>query len=165
MLIVLSHLIVGIQFPTFDWCTTSQFVFFNLSFQKSKKHIKKSHNSLADQHVNINSIKSLNEVTTAKEELAWLIDVNEKYIFITVDNITATGNLEKEIDLEEFIEENNDMSGFIKYNPERFPGLFVRGEFGKTILFKSGKMVFIGSKNIKQIEKNYKFMTERCANI
>ena len=103
---------------------------------------KNCSSSLADQHVNITKLKNLN-ISSAIEDLAWILDVEPKKIFAIVDNITAVGNLEKQIDLEDFIRDNDDLTDFIQYQPERFPGLFIRGQYGKIILFKSGKMVHI----------------------
>ena len=125
---------------------------------------KKGVKSLCDQHVNITKIKDL-KVSRAIEDLAWLIDKEPKFIFYNVDNITATGNLEKEIDLQDFIDQNSDLADYITWNPEVFPGLFVRGRCGRVILFKSGKLVFIGSKSLRQIENLNKWLVERCVNI
>ena len=125
---------------------------------------KKSQTSFADQHVNITKLQTT-DLTAAIEDLAWLIDQEPKYIFSEIDNITATGNIDKQIDLQDFIDNNQDIVDFITYNPERFPGLFVRGKNGKVILFRSGKMVFVGCKTLNQIDNLNKWMLERCVNI
>ena len=69
------------------------------------------------------------------------------------------------IDLEKFILNNQDISDLMNYNPERFPGLFLRGEYGKVLLFKSGKMVFVGCKTNDQIEQLNEYMHQKCVNI
>ena len=124
---------------------------------------KKSPNSFNDQHVNITKLQNTNNIISAVEDLAWLIDTEPKNIFCSVDNITATGNLEKNIDLEEFLHVNSDLKDFISYQPERFPGLFIRSRNGKIIVFKSGKMVFVGCKKAHQIEDLNKYMLQKCA--
>lgn len=79
---------------------------------------KKGPNALNDQHVNVTKLQSTN-VSRAIEDLAWIIDTQPKFIFHTIDNITATGNLEKKINLDSFIDVNQDLQDFITYNPER----------------------------------------------
>ena len=125
---------------------------------------KKSLNNWNDQHVNITKVKE-NEIKDAIHELAWLIDVDPSIIFHTVDNITAGAKLERSINLEDFVNENQDYSDLICYNPESFTGLFVRGENGKAILFRNGKLVFVGCKDKEQLEKLYSFIMKLCANI
>ena len=51
---------------------------------------KNCSSSLADQHVNITKLKNLN-ISSAIEDLAWILDVEPKKIFAVVDNITAVG--------------------------------------------------------------------------
>jgi TATA-box binding protein (TBP) (component of TFIID and TFIIIB) len=43
----------------------------------------------------------------------------------------------------------------MKYNNEKFPGLFVKFKEGTAILFHSGKVVLVGCKN----EENLKCLT------
>ena len=84
---------------------------------------KKSSNTLSDQHCNITKLQSTN-VTRAIEDLAWIINSEPKLIFHSIDNITATGNLEKKISLDDFIDANSDLHDYITYNPERVRTFF-----------------------------------------
>ena len=126
---------------------------------------KKSQNSYADQHVNISKLKAINDIPDCIHHLAWLIDTEPKFIFHQIDNITSVTNLRRKIDLEQFIDENDDLIGLINYNAEIFPGLFVRGPKGKAILFRSGKIVFVGCKNREQVDNLNTFIRERCVNM
>ena len=125
---------------------------------------KKGEKSVSDQHVNIKKLTSLN-IESAIKDLAWFIDAEPNHIFYNVDNITAGSDLRTNIDLEKFILNNQDISDLMNYNPERFPGLFLRGEYGKVLLFKSGKMVFVGCKTNDQIEQLNEYMHQKCVNI
>ena len=117
-----------------------------------------------DQHVNITRVEPQN-VEESIEELAWLIDNKSDKIFHSIDNITASGRLCEKLDLIEFIKCNTHYQDFIDYNPERFTGLFVRGQYGKAILFSNGKVVYIGCKDKTQLEKLHKLILELCAAI
>ena len=122
---------------------------------------KKGANSWRDQHVNVLKLK-MDEIQEAIAELSWLLDIDSKEIFYEVDNITATSDLNMRINIEDFIEENYDINFLLAYNPERFPGLFIRGNSGKIILFRSGKVVFVGSKNLEEIEDLLKWVKKKC---
>ena len=65
-------------------------------------------------------------------------------IRINIENVVATGILDKQIDLKK-ISKRFDNS---KYNPEQFPGIIHRLHYPKTVilLFASGKLVCTGAK-------------------
>ena len=88
-----------------------------------------------------------NQIDDAINELAWIIDSKANKIFHSIDNMTATTNLNRQINLEDFIRLNSEYKDYITYNPETFTRLFVRGKKGKAILFKNGKVVFVGCKD------------------
>ena len=50
----------------------------------------------------------------------------------------------------------------IKYNNEKFPGVFLKFKIGTVILFHSGKLVIVGCKNIENIEC---LISKICAHI
>ena len=116
------------------------------------------------QHCNITKVL-LNETSEAIDELAFIIQKDPQSIDFKVDNITATGSLDRTIELEDFIQGNSDISSFISYQPEVFPGLFLKNQFGKTIIFKSGKLVIIGCKTTYELEEVLSWVLQRCANI
>ena len=101
----------------------------------------------------------------AINELAWIIDSKANKIFHSIDNMTATTNLNRQINLEDFIRLNSEYKDYITYNPETFTGLFVRGKKGKAILFKNGKVVFVGCKDKRQLIELYDYIIELCGDI
>lgn len=125
-------------------------------FKNSKKNF--------NNHVNITKIKSF-------EELSLAIDFLKSIDFIVIeesiktDNITGSLNINKEIFLIDLIdslnknnynEENNTI--ILKYNNEKFPGLFVKvknnqkNKVGTIIIFHSGKIIFVGCKTIENLK-------------
>jgi transcription initiation factor TFIID TATA-box-binding protein len=64
---------------------------------------------------------------------------------ITIQNMVASANLQKNVDLEAAA----DLLENIMYEPEQFPGLIYRMRDPKTVLliFTSGKLVCAGAKN------------------
>lgn len=66
-----------------------------------------------------------------------------------IENIVATVILENNLDLNLIETRIPD----VEYNPDQFPGLVYRMENPKVtaLIFKSGKMVITGAKNIKQL--------------
>jgi len=68
---------------------------------------------------------------------------------VDIVNILATGDLNREIDLEQAVQDIECSN----YNPNTFPGLILRSSFpGTVLLFKSGKYSITGCKNEKEIE-------------
>jgi transcription initiation factor TFIID TATA-box-binding protein len=68
----------------------------------------------------------------------------------TIDNIIATTNLNRKLNLVDISSRKKFTN--IKYNNEKFPGLFVKFNIGTAIIFHSGKIVIVGSKSIENIE-------------
>lgn len=64
---------------------------------------------------------------------------------ITVQNIVASANLQRKVDLEEA----SDLLDNVMYEPEQFPGMIYRMRSPKAVLliFTSGKIVCTGAKN------------------
>ena len=102
-------------------------------------------------HVNIKKIPSLDKVFDLIEYLRNFFDF--KVIKLSIDNIIASLKLSHCIDLVSICEKKLFQS--MKYNNEKFPGLFVKFKEGTAILFHSGKVVLVGCKN----EENLKCLT------
>lgn len=68
---------------------------------------------------------------------------------MTIQNVVASTSLEQELDLNAI---ENALEG-AEYNPKRFPGLVYRLKKPKTatLLFRSGKVVCTGGKNLKEV--------------
>lgn len=112
-------------------------------FKNNKKNIN---------HVNITKIPTIDAIN---ESLLYLKECGETIIIrpntMKIDNLTATTNLNKEINLPEFVRRNSQIYN-IKYINEKFPGLFIKFEKGTIILFHTGKVVLIGSKTESDLE-------------
>lgn len=113
-------------------------------------------------HINITKIKSKLEL---KESIKTLKIFNLIPIKNTlkIDNVTGSLDLKKEIILRDLIKITETYKHtfnhniFISYNNEKFPGAFLKIEkdnkkIGTIIIFHSGKAVFVGCKNIRQLK-------------
>jgi transcription initiation factor TFIID TATA-box-binding protein len=71
---------------------------------------------------------------------------------ITIENIVASANLQKKVDLETAADILED----VMYEPEQFPGLIYRMRDPKTVLllFSSGKIVCTGGKSEEIVNKS-----------
>jgi transcription initiation factor TFIID TATA-box-binding protein len=71
---------------------------------------------------------------------------------IEIQNMVASGNLNKKIDLETAA----DLLDNVMYEPEQFPGLIFRMRDPKTVLllFASGKLVCTGAKSEKMVHES-----------
>ena len=104
-----------------------------------------------NNHINITKINSEPVIKTAIEILQTIL----KNIVIqkqTVDNITASVNLYKPITLSHIPNIYRNIDCTISYNPEKFPGLFIKVKNGTIIIFHTGKCIIIGAKTIDDIE-------------
>ena len=103
---------------------------------------------LEDTHVNITQIPDVVSINKAVKCLINLINCEVNYY--TVDNIIATSDLKKPIDLTQVL--NSNTFERVKYNNEVFPGLFIKFNQGTLILFHTGKIVIVGCKSIDSIQ-------------
>jgi len=124
-------------FPNFITFKASSFAF--VLFKPSKNSIN---------HLNASCLKSEDDVEAVKTVIRRLLNV--QIFSSTIDNIVSTVFLEKTIDLYKVIE--SALFENVKYNPEKFPGLFAKFTKGTIILFHSGKIVIVGCKSHKDIK-------------
>lgn len=104
-----------------------------------------------NNHVNITKINSESAIITAIEILQTLL-TNVVIQKQTVDNITASTNLHKPILLTHLPNIYRNIDCIISYNPEKFPGLFIKVKNGTIIIFHTGKCIIIGAKTLNDIE-------------
>lgn len=116
-------------------------------------------------HVNITKIRDFDSIDRIISELK-KIDVFCRTEFLVVDNITGQLNTHVYIDIRKFVNNNlqsvfdkytKDISVHVKYNNEKFPGAFLKffkekRKLGTSIVFHSGKVIFVGSKCLKDIQ-------------
>ena len=108
----------------------------------------KSKNSGSNNHINITKIPDVNSVPFAINEIETIL--NCEHFDLHVDNITASSNLNQPINLIEVVKKNNFKN--IKYNNQKFPGLFLKFEKGTAIIFHSGKIVIVGCNKTSDIK-------------
>lgn len=113
-------------------------------------------------HINITKIPSFDHIPKAIEELKNIIESPFSVEEIKIENITCLHILNKEINLIEIFRNilSSEFSKDIihmRYNPEKFPGMFIKLRKCTILLFSSGKMVVIGATN-KEEAKNGIFL-------
>jgi TATA-box binding protein (TBP) (component of TFIID and TFIIIB) len=109
--------------------------------------IFKSKEKQSESHINITKIRSVSKILEAIDSITSLILCT--VISYKIDNIIATTNLKRNLNLSDISKTCNFKN--LKYNNEKFPGLFVKFETGTVILFHSGKLVIVGCKTEKDI--------------
>lgn len=116
------------------------------------------------QHVNITRITSLPRIFAALKELCKLMRLLDSNLTLKwkTDCISATTKLKKKIDIAT-LATNSDYSDIISYSPDVFPGAKVKTGSGSCILFKSGKIVIVGSKSRKELKEALFFICKLCA--
>lgn len=100
-------------------------------------------------HVNVTKLSSRKKISQAVElfEKIFLC----KTFSLSIDNIIAVCQISSYLNLSS-ISKKNKKNLRIKYNSEKFPGLFIKFKEGTTILFHSGKVVIVGCKTEARIE-------------
>ena len=107
-------------------------------------------------HVNVTKIKNLGDVDEAIRFVRQNYFNRKEFQMIKqcIDNITATCNLKKSIQLEKLAISNRNT----RYNPERFPGVRIKiPEInGTAIVFASGGVNILGCKSYKEVTTLWK---------
>lgn len=107
------------------------------------------HNQLLGMnHVNITQVPSVEKISYSLEIIKKVTNV--KIISCKIDNIIATLKWSKTIDLLKF--SHKFLHKPIKYNNQKFPGLFIKYPKGTVLVFYSGKIVVVGCSEITIIK-------------
>lgn len=113
-----------------------------------------------NNHINITKIKHLENIDKAVENINhMLFECGFCEIYRKVDNITASVNIKKSVDLLSLVSFFKNEK--ISYNPEKFPGIFIKFSIGTVILFHTGRCIIIGTKKTSDIE----CLVQKLANI
>lgn len=106
-------------------------------------------------HVNVTRVPKFGRpIVKSLTTLSKLL--NCKILEHSVDNIIATEDLNKTLNLKSLAEKND---GHVIYNSERFPGLFMKFKHGTCILYHSGKIVIVGCRTVRGVKKIKAWLT------
>jgi TATA-box binding protein (TBP) (component of TFIID and TFIIIB) len=104
-------------------------------------------------HINITKLRFFSDIEKSKQflndEILHLF--NSNVIQQKIDNITASYDLKKNVNILETIEKFIGLCE-VRYNNEKFPGVFLKHILGTIIVFHSGKTILIGSKDINSLK-------------
>lgn len=103
-------------------------------------------NKFNENHINITKIPNINSVENAIsriKDLTKCVVTNQN-----IDNIIASTSYKRQLNLEDI----SKLFPNVKYNNEKFPGLFIKFKTGTAIIFHSGKIVIVGSKKETDIK-------------
>lgn len=99
-------------------------------------------------HINITKIKSRDGIQDAVAVLELMLKCH--FSDLKIDSITASSSIDSVIDLYQISAKKT--WGVLKYNSQKFPGLFIKHSLGTVIIFHSGKIVILGCKTETDIE-------------
>ena len=105
-------------------------------------------------HVNITKVPSSAEIMSSIDQLSRIITNNFIVKSYNIENMTCSFDAGFNIPVIKVFDQLEKKS-FVKkarFNPERFPGIFVTFEFNTILLFSSGKMVIIGANDMQSVE-------------
>ena len=105
-------------------------------------------NKQNENHINITKIPNLSNVKEAIDLISNLTQCIIKSF--KIDNIIATSSVNQKLNLDKIVKEKKFNQ--IKYNNEKFPGLFLKFNKGTAIIFHSGKIVIVGCKSEEAIQ-------------
>jgi len=96
-------------------------------------------------HINVTKIPNIDNITIAIEHLLTEIlnSLNVKILHQKIDNLTAIYDQKKSIDQLAIIKKSHPLY-FIRFNKEKFPGLFLKDRLGTFIIFHTGKVNLVG---------------------
>lgn len=135
---------------------------FNIKFKRYNNFIVvheqytyiifKSGKSL-NNHINVTKIKLFEDIKNSQQLLFSKIlkHLNSNIISYKIDNITASYNLNRKINIDTIIEIFKNLCE-VRYNNETFPGVFLKHIHGTIIIFHSGKTILIGSKDLSKLK-------------
>jgi|YelNatPaOPRAMG01_1025707.scaffolds.fasta_scaffold20455_5 hypothetical protein len=107
----------------------------------------------SNTHINVTKLRIFEDIKESQKFLFsnFLNRLNSNIIFDKIDNITASYDLKKNIDIHQTIQNFKNLCE-VRYNNETFPGVFLKHVCGTIIIFHSGKTILIGSKNITSLQ-------------
>lgn len=101
-----------------------------------------------ENHINITKIPNVDLISYAIIEIENIL--NCSHLNLCIDNIIASSNLNRKLNLIQIVK--NQTFEKVKYNNQKFPGLFATFTKGTAIIFHSGKIVIVGCHKVEDIE-------------
>ncbi len=140
-------------------------------FRKRKKSIRETNKERNGgdavlYHINITKIPSPDQIASSIDNLKNIIQ-NEYFVMTKIiNNVTCTYDTKLSsiplLDLIEELKEKIPSVKRVRFNPERFPGMFISFPDNTLLIFSSGKMVVIGGRservNLHSIGEMVKFL-------
>ena len=107
-------------------------------------------------HVNITKIPSEKDVQLSMDHLCKIISNRFSILNYKIENITCSYDIGFNVPLIRIFDKLKAASftAKVRFNPERFPGMFVNTGDNTVLLFSSGKMVVIGASKIENVKKS-----------
>jgi hypothetical protein len=97
------------------------------------------------KHINVTKIPNVNDIEDCISNLKNVILKGIETVIseCKIDNLTAIYDAKYCINLMKVLD-NNKSNFLIRYNKEKFPGLFIRTDKGTFIIFHTGKVNLVG---------------------
>ena len=128
--------------------------FVQLYFPHSKLRASffKTRSFAYKQHVNVTGIRDFPDIQESVTIICNLLDVPYSDITYKVNNVTAVGNVGKNIRFEIIVPKLQQEGLLCRSNKELFAGLSVKSASCSAILYPSGALVLLGSNNIQSCQ-------------
>jgi TATA-box binding protein (TBP) (component of TFIID and TFIIIB) len=114
--------------------------------------------------VNICGIKSFDDVPNVIDKMCkdFSLDKTKLRCEITIDNVCASGDFKREIELCCLQEKIYCNKGFTVYKNQNYsPSAICKStSFGTILVFSSGKYIIVGAKTLQDVERIFKDMTQ-----
>lgn len=146
--LLIDNLISLLNTKNIDYKISSKYLIIRSTFTYS---ISKTKNSLIS-HVNISKIRNFTSIDEAVYHFCNVICNDIKPKNISIDNITATFKYEKIIDLKTILKKKSHP---LKYNKEKFPGLFLKLDKCTLLIFHTGKVNSVGCKSEIELKDSF----------
>ena len=115
-------------------------------------------------HVNITKIPSTEHISKALDELKLVISSEFIIEVFKIENMTCLYQIKSEINLSTFFNNLKINADFEivqkRYDPEKFPGMFLTLKKCSALLFSSGKIVIIGASSEQDAKQGIKIIYE-----